>query len=113
MNRAGADCEDRAARHLEQAGLQVVARNFRSRFGEIDLIARDHDMLVFVEVRARSRSDFGGAAESITAAKRERLRLTAQIYLSRLPEAPPCRFDVVLVSGPELETIEWLVSAWE
>ena len=113
MNPAGADGEDRAARHLEQAGLRVVARNFRSRFGEIDLIARDRDTLVFVEVRARSRADFGGAAESITAAKRERLRMTAQIYLSRLPDLPPCRFDVVLLSGPDLATIEWLVAAWE
>ena len=66
-------------------GLAIVARNFRRRCGEIDLIARDGDTLVFVEVRLRRRSDYGGAAASITAAKRARMIAAANLYLARSP----------------------------
>ena len=68
MNNRGKDAEERAARSLEGQGLHIIERNYRSRYGEIDLIARDGVTLVFVEVRARSTNTFGGAAASITAA---------------------------------------------
>jgi len=63
----GARAEELAARHLEQHGLAIVARNVRNRFGEIDIVARDGAVLVFVEVRLRRSGAYGGAAGSITA----------------------------------------------
>jgi putative endonuclease len=104
----GATAEALAARHLERRGLAVIARNVRSRFGEIDLVARDGDVLVFVEVRLRRSARFGGAAASITAAKRERLVKAAEGYLATLARVPPCRFDAVLLDGLDDTRIDWL-----
>ena len=105
---AGARAEAIAADFLVARGLTIVARNFRCRRGEIDLIARDGETLVFVEVRLRSRRDFGGAAASITAAKRARIAAAALFYLARLPRTPPCRFDAGLFDAIDAERIEWL-----
>jgi ribonuclease HII len=102
----GVACEELACRLLEGRGYEIVCRNWRCRWGEIDIVAREGGTLVFVEVKARSRplaSDaFGGAAVSITAAKQERLSLAALQFLqeSGASEAP-ARFDVVLFCGPE------------
>ena len=104
----GREAEDRAARYLERGGLRLVERNFRVRGGEIDLICRDGKGLVFVEVRQRSRSDFGGAAASITTSKQRRIILAAQHYLAGQPECD-CRFDCVLIEG---ERLEWLKNAF-
>jgi len=100
----GREAEALAARHLEGSGLRVVERNFRVRGGEIDLICRDGKTLVFVEVRLRSRSDFGGAGASITASKRRRIVLAAQHYLLGKANCD-CRFDCVLIDGSRLEWI--------
>ncbi|MGH8799565.1 MAG: YraN family protein [Casimicrobiaceae bacterium] len=109
MNR-GAAAEALAAEFLQVCGLAIVERNYRCRGGEIDLIARDGDTLVFVEVRLRSSAAFGGAAASITAAKRRRLALAAAHYLARLNrEPPPCRFDAILLATLDPGRIEWLV----
>ena len=89
-------------------GLVIAERNFRTRHGEIDLVARDGDSLVFVEVRMRSRSDFGGAAASVTAAKRARWVAAAQAYLARIGREPPCRFDVVLLDALDPSRLEWV-----
>ena len=105
---AGARAEALAAAFLVARGLAIVERNFRCRRGEIDLIARDGETLVFVEVRLRTRRDFGGAAASITAAKRARIAAAALFYLARLPRTPPCRFDAVLLDALDSERIEWL-----
>src|SRR4051812_3764951 len=78
--RSGERAEAIAAQYLVAQGLVIVARNYRTRRGEIDLIARDGDTLVFVEVRMRSRADFGGAAASVTLAKRERWIAAALAY---------------------------------
>ena len=107
MNR-GAAAEALAASYLATRGLTIVQRNYRCRGGEIDLIARDGEVLVFVEVRLRRNRAFGTAAESITAAKRRRLRLAARHYLAQLGREPPCRFDAVLLDALETENIEWL-----
>ena len=88
-------------------GLTIVARNFRTRFGEIDLIARDGRTLVFVEVRMRRSAAYGGAAESITPRKRGRLVAAANGYLALLGREPPCRFDAVLLRTLDPGTIEW------
>jgi putative endonuclease len=107
----GQAAEALAAEFLTRQGLAILQRNFRCRFGEIDLIARDGDAVVFVEVRMRGRSEFGGAAESITANKRGRLVKAAGFYLAGQRKTPRCRFDAVLVSGPE-GRIEWIRDAF-
>ena len=105
---AGARAEALAAAFLAARGLTIVERNFRRRCGELDLIARDGETLVFVEVRLRTRRDFGGAAASITAAKRSRIAAAAGLYLARLSRTPPCRFDAVLLDALDPARVEWL-----
>lgn len=107
----GARAEQVAAQYLQKNGLRLVQSNFRCRFGEIDLILRDGETLIFAEVRQRSRGDFGGAAASIDAHKQRRLILTAQQYLASLPRIPPCRFDAVLLDAAD--NVEWIKSAFE
>ena len=87
MNRAGARAEDLCAELLRSSGLRLLERNWRCRHGEIDLIAEERGVLVFAEVRMRSRVSFGGAAESVTEAKRGRILAAARLYLTRRPEA--------------------------
>ena len=108
----GQSAEAHAERFLESQGLKRVARNWRCRFGEIDLIMRDQSTLVFVEVRMRSHPNFGGAAASVTASKQRKLLAAAKLYLSTLAELPPCRFDVVALTGSGT-TPEWLQSAFD
>jgi len=110
MNWSGARAEDLCAQLLEGAGLRVLARNWRCRHGEIDLIAEEGGTLVFAEVRMRSSAGFGGAAESITAAKRDRLLAAARLYLSLRREAP-ARFDVFLVDGATAR-VQWIRDAF-
>jgi putative endonuclease len=107
LTTSGARAETLAAEFLMRNGLVIVARNFRTRFGEIDLIARDGRMLVFVEVRMRRSGAFGGAIESITAQKRARLVAAANGYLAMLGREPPCRFDAILMHALDPQTIEW------
>jgi len=111
---SGDAAEDQALRHLQRAGLRLVARNYRTPGrggGEIDLIMREPDgTTVFVEVRARKSSTHGGAAASIGPLKQRRIIFAARHYLMRLSEYPPCRFDVVVLDG---EDIEWLRAAFD
>jgi len=111
MNRRGEAAEGLAVDYLRGQGLSITARNYRCRFGEIDIVARDGATLVFIEVRHRRSEAFGGAASSITPAKRARLVIAARHYLSRLDETPPCRFDAVLIRG-EPARIEWIRNAF-
>lgn len=111
MNRRGVAAETLAASFLLAQGLVIAHRNYHCRFGEIDLIARDGNTLVFVEVRQRRSEHFGGAAESITAAKRARLLAAARHFLARQRNVPPCRFDAVLIRGQE-QRIEWIRNAF-
>ncbi len=108
----GRHSEHRALRFLERHGLRHVASNYRSRHGEIDLIMRDGDTLVFVEVRYRRSRRYGGAAASVDNRKIHRLVRTGQAYLQQhdLLHAP-CRFDVVAFEGDE--QIEWIQNAFE
>jgi putative endonuclease len=103
----GDRAEALAAQFLMRHGLVIVSRNFRTRAGEIDLVARDGSTLVFVEVRMRRSQDFGGAAASITARKQQRLVKAANAYLAMLGREPPCRFDAILMRGLDAATIEW------
>lgn len=114
-NTGGARAETLAAAWLARRGLKVIARNYRVRGGEIDLICRDGRVLVFVEVRLRRRGDFGGAAASITERKRQRLVLAARHYLAG-PAAShadaPCRFDAVLMDSLDEAGIDWIKDAF-
>ena len=105
----GKAAEDRAADYLVGQGLRLVARNWRCRGGEIDLILRDGDSLVFVEVRARKSAAFGGAAASITTTKQARLIHAARLYLASQTRLPPCRFDALLFEG---DALTWLKDAF-
>ena len=107
----GREAETLAARYLEAHGQRVLTRNFRIRGGEIDLICRAGKVLVFVEVRLRSRSDFGGAGASITASKRRRIILAARHYLAGKPECD-CRFDCILLDALDETRIEWIKNAF-
>ncbi len=111
MSTLGALAEDAAADFLTGRGLRLLARNYHCRFGEIDLIMTEGHTLVFVEVRYRRSKSFGGAVESITAAKREKLLRAARHYLAALKEFPACRFDAVLLSGDTKE-LEWIQNAF-
>jgi putative endonuclease len=108
----GRSAESRAEAFLKSRGLKLVARNWRCRFGEIDLIMQDGATLVFIEVRLRSRSDFGGAAASVTPAKQRKLLATARQYLAGLPAIPPCRFDVIALADKTADP-EWLQNAFD
>lgn len=108
--RAGQSGEDDALDHLVLHGLSLVERNFRCKGGEIDLIMRDGDGLVFVEVRRRASRSHGGAAASVTPAKQKRMIRAAQFYLLRYRRLPRCRFDVVAIDGQELS---WLRNVLE
>ena len=115
MNTLGARAEDLCADLMRRGGLRIVERNWRCRHGEIDLIAEEGGMLVFAEVRMRTGPGFGGAAESVTAAKRSRLLAAARLYLACRPGAristPPCRFDVFLVDGSTAH-VQWIRDAF-
>ena len=113
MSSAGERAERLAERYLEEAGLKRVARNFRCRMGEIDLIMQDGGHMVFVEVRLRRNGNFGGAAASIHAQKQRRLVKAAQHYLATLSHTPPCRFDVVLLDALDAARIDWIRNAFE
>lgn len=108
----GARAEGLAAQYLQQQGLTLVAQNYRSRFGEIDLIMQDGITLVFIEVRLRSNADFGGAADSIDARKQQRIINTAHLYLASLARTPPCRFDAMLLHDRQGNNMQWLKNAF-
>ena len=109
----GAAAEDAALKYLQQRGLVLLERNYKTPGrggGEIDLIMRDGSgTLVFVEVRARRTAAAGGAAASVTATKQRRIIFAAQRYLQRWRTLPPCRFDVVAIEGGQ---VEWLKGAF-
>jgi putative endonuclease len=100
-----------AADYLKARGLRLIERNYNCRLGEIDLILADGPALVFAEVRLRRSLDYGGAAASITAAKRQRILRAARHYLSGRPERP-CRFDVILLDALDPGRIEWIKDAF-
>jgi putative endonuclease len=110
----GDRAEHSACRYLRRHGLEFITANYRCRRGEIDLVMRDGDSLVFVEVRYRRRADFGHAAETVSSTKRARIVRCARCYLSQhraWNEAT--RFDVVCIEGsPDNAQIEWLKNAF-
>lgn len=118
----GSRMEEVAAQHLRAAGLRILETNFKSRFGEIDLIARDGEVLVFIEVRFRRSQRFGGAGVSVDRRKQRKLHATASNYLQYRRLDCPCRFDVVAIGHAEQSrapnqnaptlNIEWIKNAF-
>jgi putative endonuclease len=113
---AGAAAEDLAAAYLARQGLVLLARNLSCKGGEIDLVCGEGDLLVMVEVRQRTRRDFGGALASITAAKRRKILRAARYVLNQRPDwrSRCLRFDVVAIQGSPLgaHEIEWVKDAF-
>ena len=116
MRAAGQSFEQRACAELERAGLKLLARNYTTRHGELDLVMRDGNTVVFVEVRYRKSASHGDAVASVTASKQAKLILAAQHWLAAHPQHAhrACRFDVVSYDGP-VNAIrqEWLRGAFE
>ena len=100
-NLAGAWGEAKAAEYLRKKRYTLVAAGYRSRFGEIDLIAQDRKYLVFVEVKLRKSGSFAKAFEYVDRRKQDRIRITASIYLSDHPTELQPRFDVIEIYAPE------------
>jgi putative endonuclease len=98
----GRAAEEAAARFLERQGCRILAANFRARGGELDLVVEDGAVLAIVEVRYRASNRYGGAAASITRAKRARIVRAARFLLATHPPLAmlPARFDIIEVSGP-------------
>jgi putative endonuclease len=111
----GKQGEDLACRELRRRGYAIVARRYRTRFGELDVIARDHGVLVFVEVKTRRSGAFGGAAAAVGFQKQRRLINMARSYLMGIGgKPPPCRFDVVgvTVTAGERPVVDVVVNAF-
>ncbi|MDD2833396.1 MAG: YraN family protein [Methylotenera sp.] len=108
---AGINAEQMAETFLTQHGLTLIEKNFRCPYGEIDLIMREGKTLVFVEVRLRSNTNFGGASMSITTAKQQKLTRTAERYLQTHGNTA-CRFDVILMHQLDINAVEWIKNAF-
>ena len=106
----GKKAEDVAYSFLKKNGLELIARNYRCNFGEIDLIMQDKEILVFVEVRYRKSDKFGSAIESVDANKQRKLVFTANHYLNQTSHSQPTRFDVVALSPDEPP--HWIIDAF-
>jgi len=97
MKPLGSEGEDLAVRFLQKKGYRIVARNYRTPVGEIDIIARDGDTIVFVEVKTRTDISFGYPFEAVNKRKRQKLKNLALLYLKRQGKESPVRFDVLSI----------------
>ena len=109
--RIGDEGEEQALQYLIAAGLSLVQRSFLCKGGEIDLIMRDQTSLVFVEVRKRASTQFGGAIASVTPAKQKRMVHAAQVYLQTQKTIPACRFDLIAIDGDEITWLKNIIVA--
>ncbi|MEW5011603.1 MAG: YraN family protein [Cycloclasticus sp.] len=113
-NQLGQEAEDLALGYLQQQGLTLIERNYRSRYGEIDLIMRDQQHIVFVEVRFRSSQRYGGALSSVDIHKQRKLIKCAQQYIANTSSRLGFRFDVLAISPPSQQhDIQWLTNAFD
>ncbi len=98
--------EQAACRFLRKHGYRLIERNWVCSFGEIDIIARDGDTLVFVEVKARTRSDYGGAEEALTVHKQRRIVAASRMYLSGIETDIPVRYDLVTIQSGKIKLLK-------
>lgn len=113
---SGKEAEDLAYQYLHKQGLRLLERNFNSRYGEIDLVMRDKDTTVFVEVRYRKHADFVDPLTSVDHRKQSKLIRTAQHYLQRQKNfaVSPARFDVIAITGEGAQpAIQWIKNAFD
>lgn len=113
---SGNIAENLACEYLQQQGLTLLARNFRSRYGEIDLIMRDGNTLVFIEVRARKQHNLVDSLQSVNASKQKKLIKTALYYLQKNSKLMdyPARFDVIAITNrPAASDINWIKDAFQ
>lgn len=114
MKRLGRKGEDLAAKYLKKKGFEIISRNYRAPSGEVDIIARDGDTVVFVEVKTRADDSFANPYESVGEKKKARIRYAALHYLSRMKEDVPSRFDVLSITlAGGHQTIEHIEDAFE
>ena len=114
MNRVGKEGEELALKFLKDKGFRVLERNYRTPIGEIDIIARDGNTLVFIEVKTRSDMSFGSPFESVTQRKRDKIHKTALWYIKGLGREPAARFDVLSIDLQDGRTvIEHIKDAFE
>lgn len=111
-NSKGVIAEKKALTYLLGQGLTLLHQNYYCRFGEIDLIMFDQDTLVFIEVRYRKSSDFGGALASINKSKQRKIINTAKHYLAQLTSEPYCRFDAIALNEIESAPL-WIQNAFQ
>lgn len=106
--KTGGRYEAWAAAFLEKKGYRILERNYYTRCGEIDVIARQGNVLVFIEVKFRSSGGYGDPLEAVTLRKRRNIRSAARIYMKNhgIGESVPCRFDVVGILGSEVTVVE-------
>lgn len=106
--KTGTEYEALAAAYLEDRGYTILERNFHDKYGEIDLIAKEENQIVFVEVKYRRNLAKGDPAEAVNYPKQQRIRRTARYYLYHrgLTEETPCRFDVVAILGREIRLLK-------
>lgn len=114
MQIVGKKVEKLVSSYLEQRGLKLITSNYRCKFGEVDLIMSDEDVLVFIEVRYRKKSDYGDGVATVDRFKRNKIKKAAVHYLQKndLYDEVPCRFDVVSVSGGLQKKISWIKDAF-
>lgn len=110
MKDLGKKGEDLAVALCKEIGLNIIEQNFRTPFGEIDIIARDGNIIVFIEVKARRGDAYGAPFEAVTRHKREKITKVAMSYMKRFKKEVPARFDVISISmksgNPDLEYIQ-------
>jgi len=118
-NRAtkGKAAEQLACDYLIKNGLKLIDKNFHSRYGEIDLIMQHQNTLVFIEVRYRKSQNYGGAKESVTPSKQQKIQKTALFYMQQKGREYNARFDVIAMSGElnsdhQNQNIEWIKNAF-
>ena len=111
----GQHWEKVAIDYLQAKGLKLIKSNFNTKYGELDLIMKDNQYLVFVEVKFRNNSRFGGAVSAVTTSKQKKILKTAQVYLQQQglnAYNTPCRFDIVAIDGSKPIKINWLRDAF-
>jgi putative endonuclease len=113
-NDLGKQGEDLAIDLCKGKGLKIIEKNYRTSFGEIDIIAKDGDVLVFIEVKARAGDTYGAPFEAVTGRKRQKIWKVAMSYMKRFKKEVPARFDVISVSMNEgIPSLEYIQDAFE
>ncbi len=102
--------EKLAVKFLRKKGYKVIKQNYKTRIGEIDIIAKDRETLAFIEVKTRESIEYGLPFEAVNRAKKKKIANVALLYLKKVKEIPPCRFDIVSIyyeqDKPEFELIK-------